>query len=53
MIDVKRDKGKTVIQFGNSRIVSDRINRFRYNELRKAAESFRRLLVKALTQGKR
>lgn len=53
MIDIQRDNGKTIITLGTIRIVSDKINRDRYNDLRKQAEKLRGLISFALAQGKR
>jgi len=39
MAKLKREKGLTTIDFGNIVFVTNKINRFRYNNLRKKIES--------------
>lgn len=60
MYEIKRFNGRTKIIMPGMTMVSDRINRDRYNELRKEAkiirdhmETFQGLLTRALAQGKR
>lgn len=60
MIEVLRANGRTKINMGGVWVTSDRINRDRFNDLRKQAdkirgevEIFQELLAYALAQGKR
>jgi len=53
MLNINREKGKTTIELGSMTIVSDRINRYRYNELRKQIDKLNNLIRYAIAQGKR
>lgn len=60
MYKIERNFGKTKIIMPGMSFTTDRINRLRYNELRKQAvvvqeemDKFQNLLTRALSQGKR
>jgi len=45
---IERKGGKTIIHFGQIKIITDKINRFRYNELRKKSPLQLHEILKAL-----